>query len=660
MANKHKDDTSEGNNPEYSSLNGAAFAVPERLLRSSTMVIILAVVLTLMLISFLYLAYRHLETARMNALKADATTATLLASFIADHEKAVTGLLQSYASRPLLIQAFKNKDAVKARPHLRDLEKNPEIDLVFATDTKGILWINLPPFPESIGKSFAYRDWYKNVIEKWQPYISPVFKLTIGDKSLAVASAVPVFDEQGKPIGILATSYRLDFLAKIIAPVPLSENTKVDVIDREGKIFYSNYRDYKSKVTSYELSPSTGKALGEKTKQLTTGDHKSFWNRQYLSIASIDIMGSEVIVERGIRDILHAESGQLVIIASVTSLLFFVVSFFLIYVRHVFLLKKAEELLLAENRLQESEIRYRSLFENMTGGFAYCRMLLENGKPADFLYLEVNAAFARLTGLRDVKGRKMSDLLPGIQETDRDLLETYRRVALEGKPERIETYVKALNMWFSISLYSPRKEYFIAVFDVITERRQAEERLRESEDKFKYIFDNSVVSKAITLPDGRISANNALSTMLGYSREELNRLRWQDITHPDDVAPTRKAIDPLLSGKAEALRLIKRYLHKNGAVVWADVSASLRRDKDGNPLYFMTTIIDITERKKAEEEIFRLNAELEKRVALRTEELSAKTAELERINKVFVDRELRMRELKERIAELERKDYSDK
>ena len=130
-----------------------------------------------------------------------------------------------------------------------------------------------------------------------------------------------------------------------------------------------------------------------------------------------------------------------------------------------------------EAALQESENLYRSLFENMLNGFAYCQMLFEDDQPRDFIYLKVNSAFEALTGLKDVVGKKVSEVIPGIQESDPELLEIYGRVALTGKPERFENYVEALKMWFSISVYSPAKEYFVSVFDVITERKRAEKRI---------------------------------------------------------------------------------------------------------------------------------------------------------------------------------------
>jgi PAS domain S-box-containing protein len=133
----------------------------------------------------------------------------------------------------------------------------------------------------------------------------------------------------------------------------------------------------------------------------------------------------------------------------------------------------------AENALRDSESRYRSLFENLREGFAYCKLLFEKGEPTDFLYLGVNAAFEVLTGLKEVVGKKVSEVLPGVLTSNPELMENYARVALTGKSETFETYVHPIGRWLSISVYCPHRGYFVAVFDNITERKQAQASLEE-------------------------------------------------------------------------------------------------------------------------------------------------------------------------------------
>lgn len=130
-----------------------------------------------------------------------------------------------------------------------------------------------------------------------------------------------------------------------------------------------------------------------------------------------------------------------------------------------------------EAALRQSEELYRYLFENMLNGFAYCKMLFERNQPQDFIFLKVNHSFEQLTGLNNVVGKKVSEVIPDIRESDPGLLEIYGRVALTGRPERCEIYFEALKMWFSLSVSSPEKEYFVAIFDVITERKRAEEEI---------------------------------------------------------------------------------------------------------------------------------------------------------------------------------------
>jgi len=142
----------------------------------------------------------------------------------------------------------------------------------------------------------------------------------------------------------------------------------------------------------------------------------------------------------------------------------------------------------------------------------------------------------------------------------------------------------------------------------ITERRQREEALRFSEERFRSAMSHSPVGMAIVSPDGRFAeVNPALCAIVGYNREELLHTRFQAITHPDDLARDLALVAQLVDRKVEAYQVEKRYLHRRGHVVWAQANVSLVRDAQDRPRYFVKQVQDITERKRAAAEMQALN-----------------------------------------------------
>lgn len=117
------------------------------------------------------------------------------------------------------------------------------------------------------------------------------------------------------------------------------------------------------------------------------------------------------------------------------------------------------------------------LINTMREGYAHGKMSYEDGQPKDFVYLKVNSAFEQLTGLKNVEGRKATEVSPGITESNPELFEIYGRVALTGNPELFETYLEPLGLWFSVSVYSTEKDNFVAVFQNITERKRTRQEL---------------------------------------------------------------------------------------------------------------------------------------------------------------------------------------
>ena len=134
----------------------------------------------------------------------------------------------------------------------------------------------------------------------------------------------------------------------------------------------------------------------------------------------------------------------------------------------------------AEETLAESEERYRSLFDNMNSAFAYQKIVLDDdGKPIDYIFLDANEDFVKLTGLKkeEILGKKVTEVLPGIEKDPADWIGIYGKVAVTGEPVRFENYSQNLKKWYSVSAYCPKKGYFAVAFDDITERKRFAEQV---------------------------------------------------------------------------------------------------------------------------------------------------------------------------------------
>lgn len=255
----------------------------------------------------------------------------------------------------------------------------------------------------------------------------------------------------------------------------------------------------------------------------------------------------------------------------------------------------------ARQALQESEERYRSLFEHMLHGYAYCRMLFEDGIPVDFVYLDVNPAFEVLTGLKNVVGKNISDIIPDARQDNPVLFESCGRTALTGKPERFETYIMALGRWYSVSVYSPAKEHFVVVFDNITDRKNAEAAVHDSEAHYKALFHGN--KDAIFLhgllpsgePDRFLKVNEAACRRLGYSEEELLGMSPSDID-ARCMDEQRTAAARTLMADGEAVFEME-HVAKDGRTIPVEISAKLI-EIQGQPMV-LSMARDISELKQS-------------------------------------------------------------
>ncbi|WGM88637.1 MAG: PAS domain S-box protein [Candidatus Bathyarchaeum tardum] len=127
----------------------------------------------------------------------------------------------------------------------------------------------------------------------------------------------------------------------------------------------------------------------------------------------------------------------------------------------------------------DSAKKYRNLFTNMTSAYAYHKMLFDNGKPIDYVFLEVNDAFEHVTGLKknEILGKKVTKVIPNIKKDSIDWIQTYGKVVTIGKPLKFESYSSFLGKWFLISAYAPEKNHFVTIFEDITDQKNMEKKL---------------------------------------------------------------------------------------------------------------------------------------------------------------------------------------
>ena len=262
----------------------------------------------------------------------------------------------------------------------------------------------------------------------------------------------------------------------------------------------------------------------------------------------------------------------------------------------------------AAEKLRESEDRYHSLFQNQLHGSALHEIVTnDQGQPVDYIFLKVNPAFEKMTGLpaQDLVGRCVTEVLPGI-ENER-LIQIYGQVALTGEPAYLNEYVAPLGRYYEINAYATGHRQFAVSFMDVTERREAEQELR----KLSRAVEQSSSTIIITNTSGNIEYVNPKFTQItGYSFEEVigrnPRILKSGFTSEEEYAGLWQTI--ISGGEWHGELLNKK---KDGQLFWESVTISPILNDRREITHFVGVKEDITERKQSEIETRRHIAELE-------------------------------------------------
>lgn len=269
-----------------------------------------------------------------------------------------------------------------------------------------------------------------------------------------------------------------------------------------------------------------------------------------------------------------------------------------------------QEVQIAEQQQAELLAQMESLVANAPIGIAFLDRSL--------CYIRVNEALAQFNALpidAHLEHRIdeiMPHIMPIIGPHVEHVLNTGEPVLnreISGvNPLRPDEELHCLASWYPVGLAGEAPQYIGALIVDITERKRIEEALRESEDRFRSTFEQAAVGISHVGLDGRwLRVNNRLCEILGYEREELLQMTFQDITHPDDMQPDLDRVQEAIAGEINGYHLEKRYIRKDGSVVWIQLTVSLVRDSETlAPEYFISVVEDISARKATETQLLLL------------------------------------------------------
>lgn len=296
---------------------------------------------------------------------------------------------------------------------------------------------------------------------------------------------------------------------------------------------------------------------------------------------------------------------------------------------------------LAEETLRESEARFRAIFENAPIGISFSH-------PGDKT-IYVNQAICTFLGYEQSELRQLhwsQTTHPDDVKADQDLLTRFEANEIPGY-QLEKRFIRKTGevVWGRLTVTrvvnaDDSKPMRLALIEDIQERKQAEETLRQSEARFRAIFENASIGISFgNGQGGNLFVNPAYCELLGYTPEELEQMHWRDYTHPDDIEADAALAKRLRDGEISSYQIEKRYLHKAGYPIWARMTLTLLPDYETGTLRGLSLIEDIRERKAAEDALRQINTTLEERVYERTLELEAannRLTELDRMKSRFI------------------------
>ncbi len=516
---------------------------PRSLEPRSIILICIAVFFLLSGITFL-LCYDHYRETKRSSLKEDRATAHLLSMVLEEHVRAITKTMESYTSRPHLLNAVRNKNVERAREHLANIIKNdPYTESLVITDREGTLWASYPKRPEITGKNLAYREWYKGVSWDWRPYVSDVTLRIVAEKDLAVQVVVPFIDEKEEIIGILVNTQRTVGLAKIMQQVTVDPGASMNVADRKGNMIFSSRFAYGKEITPYpRYFVKDMLTSSAKDRSAAVADTLLGGRTLYISYAPVAGLGWSVFIGRDSRQIVMSGLSYYIQTGVIAIALFLLTVLSLIYSRKRVMSERLLERIKTDEEIRKERDQAQQYLD-VAGVMILalnneCRIVLINRKGCKILgYAE-----------QEIIGQNWFDVcLPG------EMLEEVKGVfnkLMAGTPvEYHENSVLTKSgerriLAFHNTILHNQSSRIVGVLssgEDITERKQAEEELITSAQKLRksLVGTIQVISTMLETRDpytgghqGRVSTlARSIAQEMGLPNDTVDIIRMAGTIH---------------------------------------------------------------------------------------------------------------------------------
>ncbi len=589
---------------------------PKRLKKRILVPLILLYTIIILFIGYQYYKYSEnsIKKEKLQELK---TIAELKIKQITEWKNSNIKIAEVVTKSPLFrtsVRKYLEEDDLSQKQQIIDrlnvLKKYASFEYVSIADSKGKVLITLDTSLKQIDSVFS-GDLQK--VKKQKETILSNFQLCKSHNNIHIIIISPIFADKNRIVANLILQIEPSkFLYPLIQSWPIDSETGETLLFEKTEneiVFLNELKHKKETALKFKIPLSEEEVLAVQGALGKRGpiEGKDYRGEEVLGyIAEVEGTPWIMVAKTDKEEIMGELRVRAIYGIIIMALLILFATSIIIFIYKLRQKEISIKLLENERELLKTQQKYRTILYSI--GDAVITTDTEG-----YITL-MNKIAEDLTGWKEeeAKGRKLEEVFNIINEESRKVAENpVERVIKEGIIVGLANH--------TVLISRDGNEYPIAdagapiiddnnniigvvlVFRDQTKEREQEAILRESEEKFRNVFQASNVAKSITLVSGEVYPNKAFCELLGYTEEEFIQKKWTEITHPDDLERNMVLVNKLLKGEIDSFRFVKRYLHKNGSIIWVDIFVSLYRDKNNNPQYFITNIVDITDNKKKED-----------------------------------------------------------